>query len=303
MKSGYLLSFLIFLVACNGGGGGGSSSQVSLISHQGIWSNCEDYDGNSDSVDDSSILSVLAIGEDSAALTQTNYTDVGCNAGDEDYRYSNTASYTRSGNVYTTILKSDTYVSLSAADVTYSNNNSWCGISNWVINVPRSTMGLDCDGEIANEGDIDTYAISGGGSQITIDSTTYDLAIGTDFTPAGLTLPNGTFGYSDGVSFAALSVINGGNYTLYRYDLASKTYNVESGTYTSSNNVAQFNVTSSTPVGCYSGSADRRFTSGLLGVTMEFEESDLVIFAQKVSYSESNFRSAFLGGGFSLGCF
>jgi hypothetical protein len=36
---------------------------------------------------------------------------------------------------------------------------------------------------------------------------------------------------------------------------------------------------------------------------MEFEEDNLVIFAPKVAYTESQFRTAFLGGGFSLGCF
>lgn len=136
-----------------------------------------------------------------------------------------------------------------------------------------------------------------------VGEVTYELAIGTDFTPAGLTLPNGTFAYSDGDSFASLAIINGGSYSLYRYDLASKVYHVETGTYTSSNNVANFTVTASTPAGCNSGSASRRFTTGSLGVTMEFEEDNLVIFAPKVTYTESQFRTAFLGGGFSLGCF
>ncbi len=301
MRLGIVLSLLL-AVACNGGGGGGGES-TSLTSHQGIWAFCSDYDANSNNVDDSSILYVLTIAQDSVALTRTNYTDVNCQSGDEDYRYSNTASYTRSGNDYTTILKSDVYTALSASDVSWSNANSWCGISNWVINVPQSTLGRSCDGEIFSEGDVMTYTAVRNGNILTIGENTYELAIGTDLSPAGLTIPNGTFAYSDGVSFAALAVINSGSYSLYRYDLASKVYSVESGTYTSSNNVANFTVTGSSPSGCNSGSASRRFTTGSLGITMEFLSDDLIIFAQKTTSSESSFRTAFLGGGFSLGCF
>jgi hypothetical protein len=301
MRAGLLLT-LFLVVACKGGGGGNSSSPA-LVSHLGIWSDCEDYDGNDDSVNDSSLLSVVTLAEDSVALTQTNFGSTGCLSGQEEYRYSNTASYTRNANTYTTILKSDTYVSLSSGDVLWNNNNAWCGYSDWVINVPKNTLGRSCDGEVANSGDVDTYTVIRNGNTLSVGETTYELAIGTDFTPAGLTLPNGTFAYSDGVSFAALAVINSGSYSLYRYDLVSKVYNVETGTVTSSNNVANFTIIGSTPAGCNTGSASRRFTTGSLGVTMEFNEDNLIIFAQKITSTESNFRTAFLGGGFNLGCF
>lgn len=301
MRLGLLLTLLL-VAACNGGGGGGGSSSAE-VSHLGIWSECEDYDGNGDAVNESSILSVATISSDSASLSQTNYTDIGCQSGDEDYRYMNVASYTRKGNVYTTSLQSETYVALSTSDVSYSNTNSWCGLSNWVINVPQNILGRTCDGESSNPGDIETFTAIRNGDSLTIGEVTYVLAIGTDFTPAGLTLPNGSFAYSDGVSFAALAIVNSGSYSIYRYNLDSKTYNLETGSVTSSNNLANFTVTGSSPVGCNTGSASRRFTTGSLGLTMEFEEDDLVIFAPKVTYTESQFRTAFLGGGFSLGCF
>lgn len=301
MRLGLLLTLLL-AAACNGGGGGGGSSS-SGTSHLGIWAVCENYDGDGDNTNDSSILSVLTIAEDSAALTRTNYVDVSCQAGDEDYRYNSTASYTRSGDAYTSILKSDTYVPLSSGDVSWSNANSWCGLTNWVINVPQSTLGRSCDGVILNAGDVETYAIVRNGNTLLTGDTTYELAIGTDFTPAGLTLPNGTYAYSDGVSFAALAIVNSGSYSLYRYNLDSNVYHVETGTYTSSNNVANFNVTGSSPVGCNTGSASRRFTTGSLGLTMEFVESNLILFAQKTTFTETQFRNTFLGGGFSSGCF
>ncbi len=300
----YLIFFSLFLVSCNGGGGGGgSSTSEALTSHLGIWAVCDNYDANSDGTNDSSLQAILTIAADSASLMRTNFTGVNCVSGSEEYRFSNASSYTRSGNVYTTILKSETYVSLKASDVTWNNTNSWCGLTNWVLNVPQNILGRFCDGEISNSGDVDTFTLNRSGNSLTIGELTYDLAIGIDFTPAGLTLPNGSFAYSDGANIAIFGTFSSGNYSVYRYDLTSKVYNVETGTYTSSNNVVNFTVTSSNPGGCFSGSASRRFTTGSLGITMEFTESDLILFAQKVSYTESNFRSAFLGGGFSIGCF
>ena len=273
------------------------------MSHLGIWAVCENYDGDGDETNDSSLLSVLTISEDSATLTRTNYTNVSCEAGDEEYRYSNTAAITRSGNNYTTVLKTDTYVPLSAEDVTWTNTYSWCGITNWALNVPQSTLGRSCGDEVFYEGDVDNFIAVRNGNFLNIGELSYELAIGTDFTPAGLTLPNGTYAYSDGVSFAALAIVNSGNYSIYRYNLESKVYNVESGSYVSSNNVANFTVTGSTPVGCHSGSGSRRFTTGSLGLTMEFVESNLILFAQKTTFTETQFRNTFLGGGFSSGCF
>ena len=303
MRAGLLLT-LFLVVACNGGGGGGGNSgTTTLAPHQGIWAVCENYDGNEDGTNDSSIQSILTIAEDSSSLIRTNYTGINCVSGSEEYRYSNTASYTRSGNSYTTVLKSDTYVSLKASDVTWNNANAWCGLTNWVLNVLQNTLGRNCGGETSSYGDVQSFTVVRSGNSLTIDNLTYDLAIGTDFTPAGLTLSNGSFAYSDGVSFAAFAIFNSGSYNVYRYDLVSKAYFIETGTYTSSNNVVNFTVTSSNPSGCISGSASRRFTTGSLGVTMEFEEDNLVIFAPKVAYTESQFRTAFLGGGFSLGCF
>jgi hypothetical protein len=299
-----LIILSLSLVACNGGGGGGgNSSTETLIPHLGIWAVCENYDGNEDGTNDSSLQSILTIAEDSSSLIQTNFTGINCVGGSEEYRYSNTASYTRSGNTYSTVLKSDTYVSLKASDVTWNNANLWCGLNNWVLNVPQNTLGRNCGGVTSSYGDVQSFTVVRSGNSLTIDQLTYTLAIGTDFTPAGLTLPNGSFAYSDGATIAIFASFNSGSYSVYRYDLASKVYYTETGTYTSGNNVVNFTVTGSSPAGCASGSASRRFTTGSLGLTMEFSEIDLILFAQKVSYSESNFRTAFLGGGFSVGCF
>lgn len=304
MKNLYstLLMAVIF-VSCNGGGGGGGGSTVTAASHLGVWSNCEDYDGNGDTVNDSSILSLLSIGESSTSFQATNYSSTGCSAGQEEYKVSSSSSYTRAGNNYSLILKEETYVSLSAGDVTFSNTESWCGKTNWVINVPQSSLGLNCDGTTSNYGDTGSAAVTRSGDTLFDGETTYQLAVGTDFTPAGQTITNGSYTFSNGVSFALFAVFNSGNYTVYRYDLENKLYNTETGTYASSNNVVDFTVTSSNPGGCNSGTASRRFASGSLAITMEFVAEGLILIAPKVYYSEAQFRSAFLGGGFSVGCF
>jgi hypothetical protein len=304
MKNLYstLLMAVIF-VSCNGGGGGGGGSTVTAASHLGVWSSCENYDGDGDTVNDSSNLSLLSIGESSTSFQATNYSSTGCSAGQEEYKVSSSSSYTRAGNNYSLILKEETYVSLSAGDVSWNNTNSWCGKTNWVINVPQSSLGLNCDGITSNYGDTDSATAVRSGDTLSDGDTTYQLAVGTDFTPMGQTIANGSYTFSNGVSFALFAVFNSGNYTVYRYDLENKLYNTETGTYTSSNNVVNFSVTSSNPVGCNTGSASRRFAIGSLALTMEFVAEGLILIAPKVSYSEAQFRSAFLGGGFSLGCF
>lgn len=304
MKNLYLsLLMAVVFVSCKGGGGGGGGSTVTAASHLGVWSNCHDYDGNSDTVNDSSTLALLSIGEDSTAYQVTNYSSIGCTSGQEEYKVSSSSSYTRSGNTYSLILKEETYVSLSAGDVSWNNTNSWCGKTNWVINVPQSSLGLNCDGITSNYGDIDSATAVRSGDTLSDGDTTYQLAVGTDFTPAGQTIANGSYTFSNGVSFALFAVFNSGNYTVYRYDLENKLYNTETGTYASSNNVVDFTVTSSNPGGCNSGTSSRRFASGSLAITMEFVAEGLILIAPKVYYSEAQFRSAFLGGGFSVGCF
>jgi hypothetical protein len=246
---------------------------------------------------------LLSIGEDSTAYQITNYSSIGCPSGQEEYKVSNSSTYTRSGNTYSLVLKGETYVSLSAGDVSWNNTNSWCGKTNWVINVPQSSLGLTCDGITSHYGDTDSATAIRSGDTLTDGDTTYQLAVGTDFTPAGQTIGNGSYSFSNGTSFALFAVFNSGNYTVYKYDIANSLYNIEIGTYSSSNNVVDFTVTSSSPVGCNTGSASRRFASGSLALTMEFVAEGLILIAPKVTSTEAQFRTVFLGGSYSLGCF
>jgi len=49
-----------------------------------------------------------------------------------------------SGHRFTITIDNNTYTSLSASDVTWNNNNSWCGETDWVLNTAQSIAGKTC---------------------------------------------------------------------------------------------------------------------------------------------------------------
>ena len=48
------------------------------------------------------------------------------------------------GHRFTITIDNNTYTSLSASDVTWNNNNSWCGETDWVLNTAQSIAGKTC---------------------------------------------------------------------------------------------------------------------------------------------------------------
>ena len=51
-----------------------------------------------------------------------------------------------SGHKLTMTIDTNTITSLSAADLTWSNNNSFCGKNDWVLNTEQSIAGKTCNG-------------------------------------------------------------------------------------------------------------------------------------------------------------
>ena len=51
-----------------------------------------------------------------------------------------------SGHQFTMTIDTNTYTSLSASDLTWVNDNSYCGESGWVLNTPQSIAGKTCGG-------------------------------------------------------------------------------------------------------------------------------------------------------------
>jgi len=52
-----------------------------------------------------------------------------------------------SGHKLTMTIDTNTYTSLSAADLTWTNNNSFCGKNDWVLNTEQSIAGKTCNGD------------------------------------------------------------------------------------------------------------------------------------------------------------
>ena len=50
------------------------------------------------------------------------------------------------GRKFTMTVDTNTYTPLSASNVTWSNDNSFCGESDWVLNTPQSIAGKTCGG-------------------------------------------------------------------------------------------------------------------------------------------------------------
>jgi len=52
-----------------------------------------------------------------------------------------------SGHQFTLTLSDITFTSQTSDDVTWNNNNSWCGLTGWEINTPVSVPGKTCGSE------------------------------------------------------------------------------------------------------------------------------------------------------------
>ena len=52
-----------------------------------------------------------------------------------------------SGHQFTLTLSDITFTSQTSDDVTWNNNNSWCGLTGWEINTPVSVQGKTCGSE------------------------------------------------------------------------------------------------------------------------------------------------------------
>jgi len=64
-----------------------------------------------------------------------------------------------SGHQITMTIDTNTYTSLSASDVTWNNNNSWCGETDWVLNTPQSIAGKTCGSTAAWNTNITIYGL------------------------------------------------------------------------------------------------------------------------------------------------
>ena len=64
-----------------------------------------------------------------------------------------------SGHRFTMTIDNNTYTSLSASDVTWNNNNSWCGETDWVLNTAQSIAGKTCGSTASWNTNITIYGL------------------------------------------------------------------------------------------------------------------------------------------------
>ena len=63
------------------------------------------------------------------------------------------------GHRFTITIDNNTYTSLSASDVTWNNNNSWCGETDWVLNTAQSIAGKTCGSTTSWNTNITIYGL------------------------------------------------------------------------------------------------------------------------------------------------
>jgi len=64
-----------------------------------------------------------------------------------------------SGHKLTMTIDTNTYTSLSASDLTWVNDNSYCGENDWVLNTAQSVAGKTCEGDYFWNTNITIYGL------------------------------------------------------------------------------------------------------------------------------------------------
>ena len=87
---------------------------------------------------------------------ETTYTSLAIGDEHTDDTYGSSGG---TGHKFTMTVDTNTYTPLSASNVTWSNDNSFCGESDWVLNTPQSIAGKNCgSGTFWSKG-ITTYGV------------------------------------------------------------------------------------------------------------------------------------------------
>jgi hypothetical protein len=140
------------------------------------------------------------------------------------------------------------------------------------------------------------------GNTMTINSVVYNLESNLEFNQVGMTLPDGKYIFVNGDESAKMLIIQNKSYTLYHYDLASKYYTIEYGAYNSQNNTSNLEIVSTNPLYCFMGSTSHQFKVGDHSLIINPSDSKPFFIGTKVNFTEEQFRTQLLGGGFGVWC-
>lgn len=188
------------------------------------------------------------------------------------------------------------------------NTDGYCGYTNWADNQPKNILGRNCDGTTFSYGTGWNMSFSRLGSSLRAvvgDQTiTYNLTKGFDFSDQGDSLGNGVWALSFG-SNAFYFEFQGSNYTITSYDKDTLSYYAETGTYVSnSNNEVELTIGSYSPdCDTDEGSTYKmKFVKTYQSLALQLPDGTEIL-AEAIPYAESLFRSAYLPGTYSAGCF
>jgi len=88
----------------------------------------------------------------------------------------------KTGHKLTMTLETNTYTPLSSSDVTWDNNNSWCGETDWVLNIAQSIAGKTCQSTTQWNTNITiygVYALDGSKLSMGLSSGSYPSTVNT----------------------------------------------------------------------------------------------------------------------------
>lgn len=278
------------------------SSSIVIPSHVGQWSSCIDYDSDADGVSDKSIQQLLTFTTSTLIDSKTYFTSVSCEIVDHSYKLESVYKYTQSGSLFNFKLRAYVYTPLSIEKTNTNNSTKWCSLISWVVNSPISILGENCGGTTRNYDESSSTTVNVSGNDLQFGGVIYSLELRPDFSETSNPIPDGSYIYINGDERAQMLILQDKSYTLYHYDLENHYYMIESGTYTSKNNLVTLNIASTNPIYCQSGAKTYSFRAASDSMMINFTpESDLFI-GLKVPFNEQQFRSLYLGGGFGIWC-
>lgn len=310
MKSFLALSFLLALVSCKGGGDSKSTIAAGTViedassvkaEHIGLWAKCEN-----DSSEGISMLRVYNFSSKSLIASFVYYSGLDCQSSTLEYEERFVSEVTRTEDLYTTYVVGASSRSMSSADVGYNNTNSYCGFTDWQINVPKPVLDRDCAGSITKPGAGSSFALSKNGDNLVLSvEGRSPITVSPYHTP--------TFGHS------GTAILNG-EYVTYRggkaivYSFLDNwfgTYEIDSrsgkeyyvaGTYTISGDQITFTVNEeSAPCGNLGNVYSMQYSTKDLAIVLKYGESDLAV-AESFDWSPDDFSNAFTVPSSGFGC-
>ena len=205
-------------------------------------------------------------------------------------------------------IEGATVNAVNSAIASEFSNIDFCGITTWATNTPYSMIGRDCgeNGETLQIGDEQDITAGMLGTNLRVISQgnkfTYTSLNAMNFANSSQTLVNGDYAYYDGTNGMYMSVASP-NYAVTFYEEASSTYFMINGTFTRSGNDVAFRVVSSACPAYTNGETFNMKFAQLAGSLALREDGDPDLLLEKASFTSSQFVSATLGGGYSMGCF